>query len=302
MRRVFLLILWILIALDIEAYKVKFCMSDGIENDTVKARIEGSVSLILSEINVSQESKRPLDLSGLGLFTHVQESIGMLLEKYPLICSDDAIIEHCVITSSGYQVRNIPMIMKARDGKGAIKEEHQEAVINFDKQGYVQSVHLSIPINIYMNIINNNLEITDLQYRQKILDYIERLHTAYYMRDIDFIEQVWGDDGVEIKGQKDLKVEYLRNLQRGFLNANNIKVTFDEIEVMRHKENPVIYGVTLHQGWISGAYHDAGYLFLLWDFTNEDAPQIHVRTWQPDKIDGKALPKDEVFSLSNFYI
>ena len=71
---------------------------------------------------------------------------------------------------------------------------------------------------------------------------------------------------------------------------------------MRHPVNPNFYGVTLLQGWTSGKYHDDGYLFLLWDFTNEDAPQIHVRTWQPDKIGGKPLPKDEVFSLSDFDI
>lgn len=43
------------------------------------------------------------------------------------------------------------------------------------------------------------------------------------------------------------------------------------------------------------------YLFL-WDFTNESAHQIHVRTRQPDKIGNKPLPKDEIFTLSDFDI
>ncbi len=34
-------------------------------------------------------------------------------------------------------------------------------------------------------------------------------------------------------------------------------------------------------------------------FTDEYVFQIHDRTMLPDKIGGKALPKDEVFSLSN---
>ena len=38
------------------------------------------------------------------------------------------------------------------------------------------------------------------------------------------------------------------------------------------------------------------------DFTNENQPQIHVRTWQPDKVGGKPLPKDEVFTLGDFDI
>ena len=98
------------------------------------------------------------------------------------------------------------------------------------------------------------------------------------------------------------KQQYIENLGRAFKASKYIKVTFDEIEVKRHPVNANFYGVTLKQGWTSGTYHDDGYLFLLWDFTDEKAPQVHVRTWQPDKIGNKPLPKDEVFSLSDFDI
>ena len=303
MRSVLLLIIWILIAADIEAHEVKFCVSDGVTNDTVKARIEGSASLVLSEINAYQESKRPLDLSGMGLFTRVQKSIGMLLDNCPLICSDNDIIEHCITTGTGYQVRNIPLIMKTRDENGIIEEEYQEAIVNFDKQGNIENFYLSVPSDLSSRVIRTDLDSTDLKHRGYILDYIEQLRTAYNQKDIKFIEHIFEDDGiVEINGQKELKEKYLRNLQKAFLNNDNVKVTFEDIEVMRHSENPNFYGVTLLQGWTNGKYHDDGYLFLLWDFTNENAPRIHVRTWQPDKIGGKLLPKDEVFSLSDFDI
>jgi hypothetical protein len=39
---------------------------------------------------------------------------------------------------------------------------------------------------------------------------------------------------------------------------------------------------------------------LLWNFTNNDKPQIEVRTWQPDMLNGKKLDTDEVFSLGDF--
>jgi len=92
-----------------------------------------------------------------------------------------------------------------------------------------------------------------------------------------------------------------------FVANKQIRVTFDEIEVMRHPINKDFYGVTLHQGYSSDRYHDDGYVFLLWDFTNENAPKIHVRTWQPDAYnsDGKGkkkIPKDEIFNLSDFDI
>ena len=200
------------------------------------------------------------------------------------------------------------------------EDEYQEAVISFDKQGNVESFYLSISMNLYMNVIKSNLELTDLRRRQLILDYVEQFRTAYNQKDIKFLNQVFSDDALIITGKvittkhaegftsqkiqynKQSKEQYINNLKGVFSRNSYIKVTFDEIEVMRHPVNPNFYGVTLLQGWTSGKYHDDGYLFLLWDFTNESAPQIHVRTWQPDKIGGKPLPKDEVFSLSDFDI
>ena len=58
-----------------------------------------------------------------------------------------------------------------------------------------------------------------------------------------------------------------------------------------------IYGVTLHQAWRSSTYNDDGWLFLLWDFNNEEQPQILVRTWQEDK----AAASEGVFSIPDFF-
>jgi hypothetical protein len=40
----------------------------------------------------------------------------------------------------------------------------------------------------------------------------------------------------------------------------------------------------------------------IWDLQTRNTTLICIRTWQPDKIGGKPLPKDEVFSLSDFDI
>ena len=107
-------------------------------------------------------------------------------------------------------------------------------------------------------------------------------------------------DKIEYKVQS--KKEYLTNLDRVFKNNKRIRVSFDEIEVTMHPVDENFYGVTLHQGWSSDTYHDEGYLFLLWDFIDENNPQIHVRTWQPDRINGSRLPEDEIFSIGDFDI
>jgi hypothetical protein len=301
--------------------QISFTLSDGIDNSTVKSKIESEVSRMLTEINAAQEAGRSLNFSAMGnIGTRVQQSMAMLWENSPFMCTDEEIIEHCLTTGSGYQVRNIPLMMKPTGEREFGEDEYQEAVISFDKQGNIESFYLSISMNLYMNVIKSNLELTDLRRRQLILDYVEQFRTAYNQKDINFLNQVFSEDALIITGKvittkhaegftsqkiqynKQSKEQYIKNLRGVFQRNSYIKVTFDDIEVMRHPVNANYYGVTLLQGWTSGKYHDDGYLFLLWDFTNESAPQIHVRTWQPDKIGGKPLPKDEVFTLDDFDI
>ena len=321
MRKLLLIVIVALFAIQGQADNVTFTVSDGIDNASIKSKIESGVSRMLTEINAAQEAGRSLNFSAMGnIGTRVQQSMAMLWENSPFVCTDEEIIEHCLTTGTGYQVRNIPLMMKPTGEREFGEDEYQEAVISFDKQGNVESFYLSISMNLYMNVIKSNLELTDLRRRQLILDYVEQFRTAYNQKDINFLNQVFSDDALIITGKvittkhaegftsqkiqynKQSKEQYIKNLKGVFARNSYIKVTFDEIQVMRHPVNPNFYGVTLLQGWTSGKYHDDGYLFLLWDFTNESAPQIHVRTWQPDKIGGKPLPKGEVFSLSDFDI
>ena len=321
MRKILLICMLALMAIQGKSDNVNFTVSDGIDNAAIKSKIESEVSRMLSEINAAQEAGRSLNFSAMGnIATRVQQSMAMLWENSPFVCTDEEISEHCLTTGTGYQVRNIPLMMKPTGEREFGEDEYQEAVISFDKQGNIESFYLSISMNLYMNVIKSNLELTDLRRRQLILDYVEQFRTAYNQKDINFLNQVFSEDALIITGKvittkhregftsqkiqynKQSKEQYIRNLRGVFQRNSYIKVTFDEIEVLRHSVNPNIYGVTLLQGWTSGQYHDDGYLFLLWDFTNEDAPQIHVRTWQPDKIGGKPLPKDEVFTLDDFDI
>lgn len=299
---------------------IKVTITDGIDDDAVKQRMEQHLSTMLTEINSAQSGKRNLNFATIDVNTNVQKSMAMLWENSPFMCTDDMIAEHCITTGTGYQIRNIPLIMKPTGDRAFNEDEYQEAVVSFDRQGNVESFYLSISMNLYMNVIKSNLELTDLRRRQLILDYVEQFRTAYNQKDLPFLKQVFSDDALIITGKvitqrhaegftsqkitynKQTKQQYLDNLRRVFNTTQYIKVTFDDIEVKRHPVNPNFYGVTLHQGYTSNRYHDDGYLFLLWDFNDESAPQIHVRTWQPDKINGKDLPKEEIFTLSDFDI
>ncbi len=305
----------------ISASAVNVTITDGIDNADVKYRMENGIARILNEVNAAQKAGRSLNFAAMGrLSLHVQQSMASLWENTPFVCTDDEIVEHCIATGNGYQIRNIPLMMKPTGERDFNEDEYQEAVISFDKQGNVSSFYLCISMNLYMNVIKSNLELTDLRRRQMILDYVEQFRTAYNQKDINFLNQVFSEDALIITGSvitqkhpegfmtqkirynKQSKQQYLNNLRKVFKLTKYIKVAFDDIEVMRHPTNPNFYGVTLHQGWTTNSYHDEGYLFLLWDFRNEYAPEIHVRTWQPDKIGGRELARDEVFSLSDFDI
>jgi len=308
------------------ADKVTVRISDGIENEAVKLKMERITSSILSEANAAHEQRREMNYSSLGIPADVQGSLAALWDNSPFISMDSEIVEHCITTGSGYQIRNIPLILKPLNDDLDEDEEYQEAVVSFDKEGNLVSFFLSISMYLYMNVVRDNKEIFDLRRRQLILDYVEQFRTSYNQKDLNFLESVFSDDALIITGKviqrkspegihipdkieykKQSKQQYLTNLKRVFQNNRKIHVNFDEIEVMRHPTNKDFYGVTLHQGYSSDRYHDEGYLFLLWDFRDEQHPQIHVRTWQPDAYDSdgkgvKPIKKDEIFSLSDFEI
>lgn len=326
MKKVLLVITLLASANILAADKVTVRISDGIEDNVIKEKMEGVISAILTEANAAHEEKRELKYSALGIPSSVQGALSSLWDNSPFVSMDTEIVERCLTTGTGYQIRNIPLVLKPVNSTDVSEDEdYQEAVASFDKQGNLVSFYLSISMNLYMNVIRENKELSDLRRRQLILDYVEQFRTAYNQKDIDFLEAVFSDDALIITGKvikrtadgirlpdkieykKQTKKEYLSRLAVVFQNNKQIRVTFDEIEVMRHPAHKDFYGVTLHQGYSSDRYHDDGYIFLLWDFRDENQPKIHVRTWQPDAYnsDGKGtkrIPKDEIFSLSDFDI
>lgn len=171
-------------------------------------------------------------------------------------------------------------------------------------------------------VLNGNLEVKDVQNRQTILNYVEHLRTSYTTKDIDFLEQLFSENALIIVGtiikmipqtenhylppehviyNVKSKREYLDKLKVIFQTNQTIELTFSDFHIKRHPTKEGIYGVVLRQGYKSDHYSDDGYLFLLWDFRNETAPKIHVRTWQPYITpDNTPLSKDEVFDIRNF--
>jgi len=182
-------------------------------------------------------------------------------------------------------------------------------------------MYIAIAPHQYSKIMGNSSEVTDLRYRQMIVELIENFRTAYNRRDIPFLKDIFSDETLIITGKvlypqkranipaafNQTQTQYLSNLQKAF-NANAyINIKFDDIAVTRHEVNPNIYGITLKQEWnASGGYHDEGWLFLMIDYEDENNPLIWVRIWQPliDDNTGKEIHYDpeDILGLGHFPI
>ena len=287
---------------------VEVIITDGLKNEQLKKKMEQSLSTLLTEVNAAHEEGRNINYASLRLPSDVETTLSMLWENSPFLCLDDVVSQKCLRKSDGYyQVRNIPLLLKSLEMNGVSgSDEYQEAVVTFDGNGNIYDVHLAISMHLYMEVLKKGKDVTDHRCRELILDFTERFRSPYNEHNINFLDAVFSDDALIITGkvieritgdgiklpdevQYDVKSkgEYLKRLKRVFAQdvKNLIHVEFTSIELTRHPnpdpEFQKIYFVTLHQKYRSGTYNDDGYLLLIWDFTNEERPMIHVRAWQP---------------------
>ena len=151
-----------------------------------------------------------------------------------------------------------------------------------------------------------------------LINFLEDYQTAYALKRYDYLESIFSDDALIIVGHvlkqnnnelKDIKkfnlpvqeVELLRmdknayfdRLSRVFKAQEYINIRFTETDFKRQMFSndesncggEDIFGVRLLQEYHSTTYGDVGYLFLMVDLRDVQRPVIHVRAWQPDKVD-----------------
>jgi len=299
-------------------YKTKLTVTNMTPSIAQNMGINASV--LLTELNHAFLNGKTPQLTKInGMSKEGKSSILAMWEMTPFHCVETEIIERCYKTPSGYQIRNIPIFLKDMSKDVADKE----IVINFDKFGNIDDVYFALDLNNYKAIMNSeNNDVTDLSRRQAILNFVEKLQNAYFLKDIDLPTKVFGDDALIITGneikqtkavengipkdkieyQVQTKKEYINKLYSIFKNNTRINVVFDSIEVVQHPQYPDIYGLSLFQGWNTTNYSDAGYWFFMIDFDDNDNMQIHVRVWQPAMLNGKPLSEAEKFKLGDFEI
>lgn len=311
MKRLITCILGAFCVMFSNAQNVNLRIIDGIDAGVVKSNIEKNASALLSEINRAQRSGRSeLSFDAIAISDEAKKSLKMLWSAMPFYCEDSEVVESITeltrkdgdqTVKYGYQIRNIHLEL-APTNTTYSGDTYQEAVIDFDKNGRIQRFCFPMINNMYRRVVLEGNHVGDYSRREMILGYVDDFRKAYEEKDIHFLEQVFSDDALIITGKviktkpndfnpisqdKVIRItkskrEYLDNLKDVFRKNQFIKVTFDNIEIYHHP-NPKkseFYGVSLRQGYKSSTYSDDGYLFLLWDFRDEDRPQIHVRVWE----------------------
>lgn len=301
-----------------------FKIVEGLSDNSLREKMEQSMNEMISVFNISADGEKNKVKLSKDFFTkEAIESIKEIWKSSAMRCPDMNIMGRCLRTSTGYQVRGIPVDMLEADEK----ETRQELTVDFLPTGEISNVAIAISMHRYNEIMAQKQSEVDYERRQVIVNFIENFRTAYNRKDIDMLNTVFSDKALIITGKvikvkpnsdidrmtlannkvvyiKQSKQEYLRNLTRVFKISKYINVKFDEIEVVQHPKYDDIYGVTLKQYWHTNRYSDEGYLFLMIDFRDENNPQIQVRTWQPHKnAQGKILTnKKDVFHLGSFRI
>lgn len=282
-------------------------------NEVLRQKMSNNATKLITLLNTSFYNNTTPSLSDIDMTNEARQNVLQIWEHSPFRCLDTEVITRCLNTNKGFQIRNLPFIVKEGN-------ENQDVVINFLPSGKIESFYFAIENHKYQSIIKANKSVTDLRRRQMILDFIENFRTAYNRKDLPLIESMYSDDVLIITGQvykatgdkmtgmdeekvkynKQTKSEYMTRLKRVFANNKYVNIGFDDISVLQHPVDNNIYGVTLRQAWRTSNYSDDGWLFLAVEFHSETDILIHVRTWQPYMLNGKVFPRNEVFQLGEF--
>ena len=287
------------------AQKVNFEFSDGIEEGILKTKMEQQMSSLLSAINEANAVNADVNFSSIDITDDASASLTMTWEQVHFSIEDNDIVDHCISLpgkSGGFRIQNIGVLMNPKEESGYDGEKRREIYIDFDKTGKIVDFNFTMGMNMYTEILKKGEELGDLDRRMQIIDWCEHFAKAYCDKNMKFMQTIFSDDAIIITGKMTMqrvhtdmgmkdqakvkyvqqtKSQYLSNLSRVFASNSYVNVKFEDYTVIRHGAKPNYYGVTLRQKWHTARYSDEGTVFLIWDFTNEEAPRILVRTWQP---------------------
>jgi len=282
-------------------------------NQITRKNLETALTAILQEANKLQERTGNLDNVRTYCTENGFNALKTLIEKTGLFSTIPEYRTRLLETATDqYEIRGIKVRVNLGETAG---DPIQELVFSITPRLYIDNVQFAIEMNHYNRILEKGLPLEDLAKRQQILNFLEEFRTAHGRKDLNYLERAYSDDALIIVGRvlqkkegeddymnrstlgdsiiqfiKLSKREYVERLRKVFAATSFVRVIFDNASVTRHSKYPDIYGIQVKQRWSSSSYGDVGYLFIMMDFKNPQAPLIHVRAWQPQPFkDGSVI-------------
>lgn len=193
----------------------------------------------------------------------------------------------------------------------------ENVVLIFDKQKKIDEVKFGLGKEAYNDIMTKGAWSQDA--RLILVNFMEEYQTAYALKDLDFIKNVFDDNAIIITGRvsrmpqmsresnlsyidnkvikftQQSKQEYIRNLAHCFAGNEYINIRFANNDIVKSGKGGETYGIQIKQDYYSSTYGDTGYLFLMIDVNDPDNPIIKVRTWQPERD-----PNFGIIGISDF--
>lgn len=196
---------------------------------------------------------------------------------------------------------------------GVRKSFVEDVVFTFDAETRIDNISFGLGATAENDILYKGA--WDENTRKSIMNFLENYKTAYALKRIDYIRNVFDDDAVIIVGSvvkkhsknfadnsmegrtttfgtkgneiirynRYTKDAYLKNLERSFRGNEYINLRFSNNDVRKMSKGGELYAIQIQQDYYSSSYNDKGYLFLEVDLNNPVQPSIILRTWQPDK-------------------
>ncbi len=208
--------------------------------------------------------------------------------------------------------------------QGTKKTFVEDVVLTFNQDKQIESLAFGLGQQAENDILCKQAPGWKDETREMLMEFLENYKTAYCLKRIDYIRDIFADDAiiiignvtrrtgtpsgqerpVSVGGQQIIqynrytKNEYLNNLQRCFKRNEfiNLRFTNNDIQWLEKYKNEEIFAIQIGQEYNSSTYGDKGYLFLLVNMTNHEQPQIKVRTWQPNEVD-----MDKIYNAGDFY-
>lgn len=175
---------------------------------------------------------------------------------------------------------------------------------SFNPDGLINSIAFGLD-GKSLEDINNKTKWGEYA-RNTLIEFLENYKTAYSLKRLDYLEQIYADYAVIITGteiqrstnqddavrflsnryvvyNRQTKDQYMANLRRSFRSKEYINIHFEDNDIMKAAEGGELYGIMIKQNYYSSNYGDSGYLFVIVDVNDPKQPCIKVRVWQKEK-------------------